>query len=460
MVIGNQLGGYCLAAAAAQQGKNVLLIEAKARESAVFSRPQGDFLTDFQWEPILGLGPGSPADKFLRDLGVYQEIPEIFPEFQPAVQLVSPDGRVDLNYPFSKADAEWEREFPTSAPGLRELGKKLVDGAGGGNLPRLVEASGLDPQWAQIGDLQLALYGSALPENVSLDLMRYYVKNAASGVRYSVGGKDALKEILTSRLKWYGGKVKRDAWVEEIIFERGRLSGALLSSFEGFVRSKMIVGNTDARSFLGLLPEKHRPDALVREVEALTPRYWRFTFTVKVPENIVPEGMGNHVCYHELDAAFGEGQMLQVFVLPQGAYSGIRAGHKILLVRTLLPLDPKTVRPEFIAVTIRRCLRQLENFVPFIDSKECVVIPDPANLGTDWVYRNYLGFSSIDAIPRDLLVYGSTSDPTCMSGVAADWSRFGLKGLALCSRDVAPSLGVLGEFETSMRLLDQVVQVH
>ena len=428
IVIGNQLGGYCLAAAAAQQGKNVLLIEAKARESAVFGRPSGEFMTDLHWEPVIGLGAGSAMDAFLRNIGVYQEIRDLFPEFTPAVQLVSPKGRFDLRYVGGQLETEAAPEFANSVADFREL--------------------------------QPALYGSATPDAVSAELVNYYALHSGNGVRYSVGGKDALKEILTSRLKWYGGKVKRDAWVEEIIFERGKLAGALLSSFEGFVRSKMVVGNTHADGFLKLIPKKHRPDSLVKEVGALVPRYWRLNFTVKVPENVVPEGMGSHVCYHELDSAFSEGQMLQVFVLPQGAYSGIRAGEKVLLVRALLPLEPKTIRPEFIAVTIRRCLRRLEQFIPFIDSADCTVLPDPANLTGDWLYKNYLSFSSIDAIPRDLLVYGRTSDPTCMGGVTSDWSRFGLRGLALCSRDVAPSLGVLGELETSLKLLGQMSSVH
>lgn len=457
IVIGNQLSGYFLATAAAQRGKNVLLIESKSRESVVFERPSGHFLADMFWEPVIGLCGGSAVDQFLRGLGVYQNLDDIFREFKPAVQLVSPESRVDFQYKLGAMNEEWEREFPKEAPGLKELGDRLSPGKGiAGDFQRLVEQVGLESQWVQLGDIQPPLYGSASPENVSLELMSYYVKNCANSVRYTVGGKDALKEILTSRLKWYGGKVKRDARVEEIIFERGKLAGALLSSFEGFVRSKMVVGNMHAAGFLGLVPERFRTEALKREVNALRSRYWRLNFTVKVPEQLVPEGMGNHVCYHELDSTLDEGQFLQLFVLPQGAYSGVRAGEKVLLLRALLPLEAKTIRPDFLAVTIRRCLKRLENFIPFLDDKERVVIPNPDALANDWVYRSHFNFSRVEDIPTDLLVYGSTFDPKCMEGVTANWGRFGLKGLALCSRDVAPAHGVLGEIETAMRLLDEL----
>ncbi len=412
IVIGNQLGGYLLATAAAQKGKNVLLIEVKARESAVFGRPSGDFLTDLQWEPILGLEQNSAQDRFLRDLGVYQSIDDLFPRFSPALQFLSLNERLDLE--------------------------------SAANLPML----------------EPALFGSLSPERPSDKLRSFYSDSFAHGLRYSVGGKDSLKEILTARLKWYGGRVKRDALVEEIIFERGRLTGALLSSFEGFVRSPMIVGNTHAASFLELIPERLRPEALKREVASMEPRFWRFNFSVKLPDHAIPEGMGNHICFQELEGSPEEGQMLQVFVLPNGAYSGIRSGERVLLVRVLLPLTPRCIRPEFLAATVKRCLYRLESFIPFIDVDASVITPDPSGIGRDWLFRNYYQFNSIADIPRDIIVYSRTPDSYGLRGVTSDWSRFGLNGLVLASRDVAPSLGVMGDLETSMQLAGRIATVQ
>ncbi len=460
IVIGNQLAGYFLATAAAQEGMRVLVIEAQPRLSAVFERPSGNFLTDMQWEPFIGLDSGDPEDDFLRQLGLYQEMDELFPRISPSLQMISPAGRVDFTYPIHSMQTEWEREYPRAAGALCQLGARIQAGAGSSrskSFGSMVEQLGLEAHWSQIGDVQAPLYGAVSPDNIRVPLVREYMANATKSVRYSVGGRDSLKEILVSRLKWFGGRVKRDAWVEEIVFERGRLAGVLLSSFEGFVRSRMVVGNTSARKFLALLPQEPRPDALERSVKAMSPRYWRFNFTVQIPESAVPEGMGEHVCYHESDADLDEGQFMQVFVLPRGSYSGVSSRRRILLVRTLIPIMEKSVQPDYLSVTIKRALRRLQTFIPFVVEADSTIVPDPKNIKEDKVYQSYFKFDSVNSIPHDLLVYGKTADETCALGVPSDWSRFGVEGLALCSRDVRPALGLMGEIRTAMEVLQSTV---
>lgn len=460
IVIGNQLAGYFLATASAQAGLRVLVIEAKPRLSAVFERPSGSFLTDMQWEPIIGLVDGIQEDAFLRDLGMYQDIEELFPLISPSMQMVSPSGRVDFSYPIHSMRNEWEREYPRAAQTLCQLGARLQAGGGGANrsFGSMVEHLGLEAHWSQIGDIQAPLYGAVSPDDIRVPLVREYMKDAAKAVRYAVGGRDAMKEILVSRLKWFGGRVKRDAWVEEIVFENGRLAGVLLSSFEGFVRSRMVVGNTSSRNFLDLVPKEVRPDALERVVNSMSPRYWRFNFTVQIPEWVVPEGMGDHVCYFESDADLDEGQFLQVFVLPRGSYSGVSPGKRILLVRTLLPLLEKAIRPNYLSITIKRAMRRLRTFIPFIDEEEVKVVPDPNAMESDHVFQSYLNFQTVADVPHDLLVYGSTADENCLQGVQSDWGQFGVSGLALCSRDVRPALGLMGEVRTAMEVLHNSVR--
>lgn len=459
IVIGNQLAGYFLATAAAQEGMRVLVIEAKPRLSAVFERPTGNFLTDMHWEPFIGLETGDPEDGFLQRLGLYQDVDELFPKMNPSLQMISPSGRVDISYPIHSMQNEWEREFPRSSDSLCQLGARIQAGAGSGSrsFGSMVEQLGLEAHWSQIGDIQAPLYGAVSPDDIRVGLVREYMSNATKSVRYSIGGRDSMKEILVSRLKWFGGRVKRDAWVEEIVFEKGSLAGVLLSSFEGFVRSRMVVGNTSSRKFLELLPPESRPDALERVVKAMNPRYWRFNFTVQIPEAVVPEGMGNHVCYHESDADLDEGQFLQVFVLPRGSYSGVLPGKRILLVRTLLPIMSKAIQPEYLSVTMKRAMRRLETFIPFISESDMTIVPDPKNIHSDRVFHSYFNFDTVDDIPHDLLVYGSTADETCSLGVQSDWSQFGVGGLALCSRDVRPALGLMGEIRTAMEVLQNTV---
>lgn len=459
IVIGNQLSGYLLAAAAAERGKRVLVIESQVRESALFEKPSGDFMLDLHWEPLIGLAKGGEEDAFLRRLGVYAELTDVLPELDPPLQFISPRSRVDFSYRAEDGLAEWTREFPEEAGRIHDLQTKIIAQAGGGHrrVLDLVEQVGLSPSWAGLADLQSPLYGSLVPGESRVGLANFYLTNAAKSVRFLIGGKDAFREILIARLKGYGGKVKRDARVEEIVFEGGRLVGALLSSFEGFVRSPVVIGNMNASSLLGLVPERLRAPSLANEVAALTPRYWRFNFSVRVPESVIPEGMGQHVCYHEPESDLGNGRMLQVFALPRGSYSGIAKGEKILLVRTLLPFEERTLRPEFLGVTMRRCLKVLEQFIPFISGNAMKIVPDPFDTANDPIYRNFYKFNSLGEIPIDLLVYGSSADGIGLNGVGTDWGKHGLGGVRLCARDVSPAQGIIGDIRTAMTVLNEIV---
>ena len=454
IIIGNQLSGYFLATAAAQRGHRVLVIEEQAYRSVLFERPSGTFLTDLHWEPWIGLKDGTEEDQFLRDIGLYQNVDELLPQFSPAVQMISDQGRVDFSYPFHRMREEWVREYPKSAEQLHRLGSRLhADHTSTGRkLASLVEQIGLEPHWTQVGDIQAALYGAVSPEHISLGLVKSFLEYAEAGVRYPLGGRDAAKEILRARLKWHGGRVKTDARVEEIILERGKLAGVLLSSFEGFVRCDRLAGNMSGSVFLHLLPEEYRPETLQRRVEAMRARYWRLNFTLKLPESAVPEGMAKHVCYHNLDRELGEGQFLQVFALPRSCYSGIEPGCQVLLVRCLLPTEPRALRPEYISVTIKRCLKQLQSFIPFVDEKISVV-PNPDNIQADPIFQEHYQFDSFEDIPHDLLVYAETWDSMCRKAIPWNWSRYGLSNISLCSRDVLPALGVLGEIQTARRVL-------
>ncbi len=459
VVVGDQLSGLFLAAAAAQSGMSVLVIEGNSSSTALYEIPSGRFLSDLVCEPILGLAEANKVDHFLKSLGLYQNLGDIFPAFYPPLQVISPGVRVDFNYNVESLEKEIDREFYQLHKGQRQKVVRLLSGGyvTKGTFADAVEKNGLETLWEHWGDLQPLLYGSALPGRQPYYLYKRIVDTAAVGVRYPLGGRSALKERLLSRIKVFGGTVKRNTWVEEIIFEKKRLAGVMLSSYEGFVRAKTVVGAMGLGNFFQLIPKEMRPKKLGRAVEGIVPRYWRLTFSFLVPESVIPEGMGNHICIHDFEDRLSDDGFLQIQIFDKSSYSGIRPDERAFVVRILMPFDQRSLQPEFAATMIKRSLRRIQEVMPFLNDVRPT--PDPDNLERDEVYREHYTFQSLQHIPPSFLVYEHCISDAVMNVQYMDWEPYGLKGLGICSRDVFPAFGLLGEALTAMEYL-QSLQVR
>lgn len=453
VVIGDQLSGLFLAAGAAEMGFKVLVLEQRSVPSVSFEAPSGRFLGDFLAEPFLGLEPGSPFDAFLRGLGLYQNIDDLFPFHQPALQIVSEKKgakhRLTMHYEEKALAAAVDRDFP---PADREGYRRLLSGAvmEKGSFGAAVEAAGLPVEAEEFGWMQSVIYGALADPKLRYASYKEILSMARKGVRYPLGGRSALKERLQARVQVFGGTIKRATKVEEIVFERGRLAGVLLSSYEGFVRSPLVVGAMGARTLLQMVPEKFRPSGLQNALKKVQPRFWRLSFTMLVPEASIPEGMGSHLVLR------GEGndQMLQLQIFPKDSYGGIPAGHRAVVGRVLVPFVPESLGEKAVGRELKRALRRVESVIPFLNERPFVMSPDPEKLGTDPAYLRYFKFKDLDFIPPSYLVFDQALEEGPTATRYLDWSRFGLKGLALCSRDIHPLLGGTGEIMVAMDLLD------
>lgn len=452
IVIGDQLSGYILGAMAAQAGKRVLIIEGNTKESSLYAKPSGQFLGELYWEPVLGLDSGSEMDRALRGLGLYDELNALFPLLSPSVQVISDHCRIDFDYDLDRLMDEWLRECPYEKESLCRMTQDWLGRHGSvfgsSSFSSLLQKHDLNLAWQQIGQVHSLLYGSILFEDIPMNVIREITDNAAKGVRFVRGGIDVLKERLISRLQLFGGQVKRDTWVEEIIFEKGRLSGVLLSTYEGFVRTNAVVGSMGAGRFVDLIPPENRSESLLYELKRLHPTHWRFCYSITLPKTAIPEGMAKHVCIYEHEIDYIEHDILQMFLLDQDSVQGVKEDEAVLLVRMLLPYQEKSIRPEYLRTAIRRSLGSIGRYIPFFEEYPCRLSPDPEDIENDTVFRRHFQFKSIDYIPSNLLVYGSTAT----TGLEANWRKFGLDGLAISSRDVQPSLGLLGEALTAQSL--------
>ncbi len=454
IVIGDQLSGLFLAAGAAQAGQKVLVLEEVSTLSILYEIPSGRLLGDFIVEPAIGLQKGSAIDQFLGSLGLYQELQDLFPLHEPPLQVVAPGMRLDFSYQPEALSANLAQALAME-PEKRTRFARLLSGTevSKKSFAELVAELGLPVTYEAFAHLQLALFGSLVPENMSYLSYKKVIDYAARGLRFPLGGRSALKERLLNRVLVYGGNIKRSTRVEEIVFERGRLSGVLLSSYEGFVRSRRVAGAMGARRFFELIPKDLRPKKLQEAIRRERPIFWRLNFTILLPERAIPEGMGSHLAAIVPNEGLQEENFLQLQLFSKDAYGGIPEGHRALVVRTLVPFTEESISLRYISRVLRRSLAQLNQVFPFLRESPFLLSPDPDKLEQDPVFQKFYRFTSLEHIPSSFLVYESGFSEKLDQRDYLDWSHFGLPGLALCSRDIHPLLGLTGEMLTAMELL-------
>lgn len=457
IVIGNQLGGLLLAAGAAQAGRRVLVLEEASVPTALYEVPSGRLLGDFAAEPVIGLTSDTGLDRFLLSLGLYQNIDEVFPFHEPGLQIVAPRLRLDFSYNPTTLAQQLRHELSAPDAQRAELARILLGGdTGRGLFSHAIAKLNLPVAYEAFGPMQAALYGSMAPRQISLPAYRDLMELGARAVRFPIGGRSGLKERLLSRILVSGGTVKRAVKVEEIVFERGRLTGVLLSSYEGFVRSPRVVGSLDVRNFLRLLPKDRQPKRLTDAVAAMRPRFWRLSFTVLVPETLLPEGMGSHLALVNPAEGLEQENFLQLQVFRKDVYGGIPAGHVAVIARALMPFVDETIRPRYITRVLKRSFQKMQELMPFLAERPATLSPDPDKLEQDPVFQRYYRFASLNDVPDLLRVYeeGFSAAPSQPGKI--DWKDYGLDGLSLCSRDIRPFHGLVGEIATAMDLLEKI----
>lgn len=454
IVIGDQLSGLFLAAGAAQAGLHVLVLDESSSPTVHYELPSGRFLGDLICEPVIGVEENSKVDHFLRSLGLYQNISDLFPLHQPNLQIIGPRCRVNFAYKLEKLKSEFQRELGLTGSMLEEFCRAILGiTVSKKSFSEVIAKIPLPVSYEIFGWMQSVLFGSVAVENLPFPAYKSVVDLAAKGIRYPMGGRSALKERLMSRILVYGGTVKKATRVEEIVFEKNHLAGVLLSSYEGFVRSSHVVGAMGAKTFYHLLPQKMRSKKLSDAVSRISPKYWRMNFTILVPDSVIPEGLGTNAVIYDQKGANDQDHFLHVQVFDKEVYGGIPGGHKAIICRVLVPYDERALIQKNVERILRRSVNRLEEIIPFLREKPYFISPDPENLNSDLIFQKFYRFPGLDHIPPSYLVYEASLGEDFNQTVFIDWKDFGLPGMELCSRDIRPLHGLTGEIFTAMDLL-------
>lgn len=333
LAIGSGIGGLTAAALLARYGKRVLVCESHAiAGGAAHSFSRRGFHFDSGPSFYCGLSHGSglnPLQQVLEVLGEslqavrydplgHYHFPEgTFPVYSDAsryrqtVAQITPGGARELErfeqrllplyeslrgIPTIALRADWQliplilgRYLPSVLKMLPQLG--IIQGSVGDVMDREVR----DPWVRRLIDLEcFLLSGLKAHGTIAPEVAFMLGERSRAGVEYPVGGSGAIVDALVRGLKRWGGELRLNAHVEQILVESGKATGVRLKNGE-IINAPCIISNASIwDTYTKLLREEDLPQSY-RQQSLATPAVDSF---MHLHLGIRSEGLENLTGHH------------------------------------------------------------------------------------------------------------------------------------------------------------------
>jgi carotene isomerase len=379
IVIGSGIGGLTAGALLARYGKRVLVCESHAiAGGAAHSFSRRGFHFDSGPSFYCGLTPGSglnPLQQVLEVLGEslqavrydpqgHYHFPEgTFPVYSNAelyrqtVAEITPQGARELEQfekrllplyeslrgiPTIALRADWQmipvilgQYLPSVLKLLPHL--RIVQGSVGDVMDREVR----DPWVRRLIDLEcFLLSGLKAHGTIAPEVAFMLGERSRAGVEYPVGGSGAIVDALVRGLKRWGGELKLNAHVEEILIQSSKVTGIKLKKGE-LINAPVVISNAtlwDTYTKL-LRPEDLPPSYRQQSLE--TPAVDSF---MHLHLGIRAEGLenltGHHVVVHDASKDITEPGNTCMISIPSVWDANLApGGHHVVHAYTLEPYE-------------------------------------------------------------------------------------------------------------------------
>jgi phytoene dehydrogenase-like protein len=471
IVLGTELSALTCAALLAKRGFRVLVLgqQCDLPDYALGSHrlPRRPFAFTASHSPL--------ARRILAELGVGQSFRRRAHTLEPAFQLALPGHRLELGGDEAALEREVEREFPEVRRAMLDFFRRVqargdatdalferdmtwppesllerrelarlsarLDLTGEGGAERLL---GEFPESHPFGAAVRALIGfdahAEAATATELQLTRLW-SGRARGPQHFEGGLAALCGLLAEKIRAHSGELRLNERAQQITIKRAAVSGVRLFGSDEELGCANVIAGVDVSAVQRLLADRSPFEEMFERLGEPQPRHYRYTLNALVDASGVPAGMRRDVFYiRDTERPLHSENVLHVEL------SDLDAKTRLLCVESLLPAPRVEERHGYLEEARERMMQALSELVPFI-GEHLIALDSPHDGRKPWV-RDSGAELALDPRerrgPQTMAAVHAYPVSTAL-GVCAMSVRTPLRGLHLCSQQVAPGLGVEGQ---------------
>ena len=260
------------------------------------------------------------------------------------------------------------------------------------------------------------------------------------------GGLQAVIDLLLEKVRAHSGEVQLAERAQEILVRRSGVAGVRLFGSDERVGGRVVIAGQGVTGVQRLLSDRTAFERLFERVGEPQPRYYRYTLNAVMSAEAVPAGMARDVYYvRDQSLPLCEDNLLHA------QSSQLDDGAQLLCVEALLPVRRVESRDGYLEDMRERLMDAIGELVPFI-GEHLQLLDSPHDGRAPWARDDDTKLE----LERDSR-RGPQTMPTIHGypvsralSLCAMPVRTPLRGLLLCSAEVAPGLGLEGQLLTAL----------
>jgi phytoene dehydrogenase-like protein len=295
-----------------------------------------------------------------------------------------------------------------------------------------------DKAFARFIDVQIKSMSYLLADDLPFGLASYLIGIFVQDEVFTdIMGSHGFKDMLKGEVVGGGGRINTLESFDTIRIEKDEEEFRIYTKGEGKpIASRVFIGNIPFIHLKRLIPAAFSGRKWAEKGKRLCPKFFILSLNLGIDARGIPIGLGDcFVSLRDLDAPYENGNLLMVFVGPEGI--GAPSGKRSVTVNAFVPLDTGESARAGIKRVIESMLIHLLDIAPFFDRSIRIIDGRPS-------IERYRGqWTNSD------IIYGGP--PSYRVGDEILPTVTPLEGLFLAGRENFPYLGFEGEILSGIK---------